>query len=96
MNYAKGIHKGFGFVEYEDADDAAEAIDNMDGSELMGKVLSVSVAQPNQLKDFHSKAVWSTDEWFQKQAGIDSDAKREEKLQMQQDQSQLSQQIKIK
>eukprot|EP00543_Licmophora_paradoxa_P013957 CAMPEP_0202479060 /NCGR_PEP_ID=MMETSP1360-20130828/94787_1 /ASSEMBLY_ACC=CAM_ASM_000848 /TAXON_ID=515479 /ORGANISM="Licmophora paradoxa, Strain CCMP2313" /LENGTH=140 /DNA_ID=CAMNT_0049106369 /DNA_START=32 /DNA_END=454 /DNA_ORIENTATION=+ len=96
MDYVKGVHKGFAFVEYEDADDAAEAIDNMDGAELMGKVLSVSVAQPNQLKDFHNKAVWSTDEWFQKQAGIQSEAQQKENERQEQDRSELSQQIQLK
>ena len=49
MDYAEGKHRGFGFVEYEDADDASEAIFNMDGADLMGKTLRVSMAQPNQL-----------------------------------------------
>ena len=31
-------HKGFGFVEYEDAVDARAALDNMDRAELFGKV----------------------------------------------------------
>jgi RNA recognition motif-containing protein len=49
MDYVKGKHRGFAFVEYVDADDADEAIFNMDGAELLGKALSVSVAQPNQV-----------------------------------------------
>ena len=69
MDYAKGQHKGFAFVEYEDAEDASECIDNMDGSELMGRVLMVNLAQPSQLlsQQGGDKAVWSTDEWFQQQ-----------------------------
>jgi peptidyl-prolyl isomerase E (cyclophilin E) len=61
MDYAKGIHKSFAFVEFEDPDDAEEAIYNMDGAELMGKTLSVSLAQANQMRQ-SNKAVWSSDE----------------------------------
>ncbi|KAL7624382.1 hypothetical protein AAE478_005946 [Parahypoxylon ruwenzoriense] len=39
-------HRGFAYVEYEDADDAKEAIDNMDQSEFFGRVLRVSAAKP--------------------------------------------------
>ena len=72
MDYTKGTHKGFAFVEYEDADDAAEAIYNMDGAELFGRVLNVNLAQQNQVNLGSNKAVWTTDEWFQGQnAGND-------------------------
>lgn len=70
MDYAKGTHKGFAFIEYQDAEDATECIDNMDGSELFGGVLVVTLAQQRQLlnsTDGNNKAVWSTDEWFQQQ-----------------------------
>lgn len=39
-------HRGFAYVEFEDADDAREAIDNMDQSEFFGRVLRVSAAKP--------------------------------------------------
>jgi RNA recognition motif-containing protein len=32
-----GKHRGFGFVEYEDREDAADAIDNMHNGELFGR-----------------------------------------------------------
>lgn len=80
MDYVKGRHRGFAFVEYEDADDADEAIFNMDGAELSGRTVSVSVAQPNQVNRLLSssssgnanhattaEAIWKSDEWFQKQ-----------------------------
>lgn len=38
-------HRGFAYVEYEDAADAKEAIDNMDQAELFGRVLKVSQAK---------------------------------------------------
>ncbi len=75
MDYAKGTHKGFAFIEYQDADDASEAIYNMDGAELFGKVLNVNLAQNNQINLGSNKAVWTTDEWFQSQnPGEEKDA----------------------
>lgn len=32
-----GKHRGFGFVEYDDREDAADAIDNMHNGELFGR-----------------------------------------------------------
>ncbi|KAK5944214.1 hypothetical protein PMZ80_003495 [Knufia obscura] len=39
------LHRGFGYVEFEDAGDAKEAINNMDQSELFGRVIKVSMAK---------------------------------------------------
>jgi peptidyl-prolyl isomerase E (cyclophilin E) len=79
MDYTKGVHRGFAFVEYDDADDAAEAIFNMDGSDLLQRTISVSLAQPNQVHKLTSgtsaaEAVWKSDEWFQKAVGQDSES----------------------
>ena len=41
-------HRGFGYVEFEDPSDAEAAIDNMDGAELYGRVLTVAVAKPQK------------------------------------------------
>lgn len=41
-------HRGFGYVEFELAEDAQEAIDNMDQSELFGRVLKVAPAKPQK------------------------------------------------
>lgn len=38
-------HRGFAYVEYEDPEDAKEAIDNMDQSELFGRIIKVSAAK---------------------------------------------------
>jgi RNA recognition motif-containing protein len=54
-------HRGFAYVEFEDADDVKEAIDNMDQSELFGRILRVSAAKPPKSADegLGSKtAVW--------------------------------------
>lgn len=54
-------HRGFAYVEYEDEQDAKEAIDNMDQSEFFGRVLKVSAAKAPKSADegLGSKtAVW--------------------------------------
>lgn len=95
MDYVKGIHRGFAFVEYESAEDADEAIFNMDGSELLGQTISVSVAQPNQIhrlttsssnpsgsgsSNHHHEAIWTSDEWFQQQISGGDTASKEDIL----------------
>ncbi|PNW82668.1 hypothetical protein CHLRE_06g288750v5 [Chlamydomonas reinhardtii] len=50
IDHATGTHRGFGFVEYEEKDDAAAAIDNMNNAELFGRVLKVNYAQPMKIK----------------------------------------------
>jgi RNA recognition motif-containing protein len=54
-------HRGFGYVEFEQAGDAKEAIDNMDQSELYGRVIKVAPAKPqkDQNEGLGSKtAIW--------------------------------------
>jgi RNA recognition motif-containing protein len=38
-------HRGFAYVEFEDPEDAREAVDNMDQAELFGRVIKVSAAK---------------------------------------------------
>jgi peptidyl-prolyl isomerase E (cyclophilin E) len=91
MDYAAGKHKGFAFVEYEDADDAVEAIFNMDGADIMGRTLRVGIAQMNQLNKLSSKeAIWSSDDWFQQNVSGNSKEEQEEKKDRQQDQQILT------
>ena len=92
MDYKTGVHKGFGFVEYEDADEANEAIFNMDGADLMGRTLRVSMAQMNQLNKLGTtqQAIWSSDEWFQQNVSGQTNPEEQEKRQAQaQDQRNL-------
>jgi len=99
MDYKSGTHRGFGFVEYEDADDANEAIFNMDGADLMGRTIRVSMAQMNQLNKLSTsststtntqQAIWSSDEWFQQHVTGQLNPEEREKLQNQvQDQQNL-------
>ncbi len=41
-------HRGFGYIEFEQQEDAREAIDNMDQSELFGRVIKVAAAKPQK------------------------------------------------
>jgi len=41
IDHATGKHRGFGFVEFEEKEDATAAIDNMHNAELFGRVLKV-------------------------------------------------------
>jgi len=45
------LHRGFGYVEFEEAVDAKEAINNMDQSELYGRVIKVAMAKPERKSD---------------------------------------------
>ena len=40
--------KGFGFVEYENDDDNQKAVDQLNGKELDGRTLNVSLARPRE------------------------------------------------
>ena len=85
-----------------DNKDAAEAMFNMDGAELCGKTLSVSLAQANQLRGNNNNsrhtAVWNSDEWFQQQqqqneSAIQSDAAKAQQESERRDVNQLQQVI---
>ncbi|EJK52035.1 hypothetical protein THAOC_28735 [Thalassiosira oceanica] len=69
MDYERGTHKGFAFIEFQDADDASEAIYNMDGAELFSKALTVNVAQASRMNLDGGKAIWSTDDYFDEKTG---------------------------
>lgn len=43
-----GRSKGFGFVEFEDEADNQKAVDQLDGKELDGRAIAVSVARPKE------------------------------------------------
>jgi peptidyl-prolyl isomerase E (cyclophilin E) len=84
-DYVKGKHRGFCFVEFEDPEDAEEAVFNMDGAEILGRFIKVSLAQPNQVNKLSSggggkeEAIWKSDEWFQQYSGGGVDEATREK-----------------
>ena len=57
--------RGFGFVDFDLEEDCADALENMEGAELYGKVLRCSIAKPSK-NLAPGKAVWSAEEWIQK------------------------------
>uniref|UniRef100_A0A1A9Z7P7 Peptidyl-prolyl cis-trans isomerase E n=1 Tax=Glossina pallidipes TaxID=7398 RepID=A0A1A9Z7P7_GLOPL len=69
VDYESQKHRGFAFIEYESAEDAASAIDNMNDSELCGRTIRVNLAKPVRVKEGSFKPVWADDEWLQKHAG---------------------------
>lgn len=59
-------HRGFGYVEFELPQDAKEAIDNMDQSELYGRIIKVAAAKPQKDSNegLGSKtAIWEQVSW---------------------------------
>ncbi|KAL9089110.1 MAG: hypothetical protein Q9165_005923 [Trypethelium subeluteriae] len=69
-------HRGFGYVEFQEAEDAREAIDNMDQSELYGRVIKVAQAKPQkeQNEGLGSKtAIWEQEGWLAKHAVSEED-----------------------
>lgn len=47
-----GKSKGFGFVEFENDDDANKAIEMFNGKEFEGRALVVNEARPQQPREF--------------------------------------------
>jgi len=69
IDFATQKHRGFAFIEFESAEDAGYAIDNMNDSEIFGKTIRVNIAKPIKLKEGSARPVWSDDEWLRKYAG---------------------------
>lgn len=69
LDYETQKHRGFAFIEFEFAEEAAAAIDNMNDSELFGRTIRVNLAKPMKIKEGSSRAVWSDDAWLKQHAG---------------------------
>ncbi|SJX63471.1 related to ribonucleoprotein [Sporisorium reilianum f. sp. reilianum] len=68
-------NKGFGFITFSTPDDALDALDNMNLNAINGRTLSVSLADPNKLKQQAGgaggrpgRAVWDDEEWLKEHA----------------------------
>lgn len=69
LDYETGKHRGFAFIEFELTEDAADAIDNMNDSELFGRTIRVNISRPQKGTQRSSRAVWADDAWLEKYAG---------------------------
>jgi peptidyl-prolyl isomerase E (cyclophilin E) len=72
LDHVTGKHRGFGFIQYESAEDAEAAVDNMNHAELFGRTLKVNYSHPNKIKGgdkgWASQAIWADiDEYQEKQ-----------------------------
>lgn len=70
VDFASQKHRGFAFVEFESAEDAADAIDNMNEAEIYGRTIRVNIAKPSKLKESSARAVWADDQWLKEHAGV--------------------------
>ncbi|ETN43196.1 uncharacterized protein HMPREF1541_02355 [Cyphellophora europaea CBS 101466] len=59
------VHRGFGYVEFEEATDAKAAVDNMDQSELFGRVIKVAMAKPDRRETNEPSLASTTAVWEQ-------------------------------
>ncbi|KAL8869800.1 MAG: hypothetical protein Q9174_003997 [Haloplaca sp. 1 TL-2023] len=69
-------HRGFGYVEYELAGDAKEAIENMNQSEFFGRVIKVAAAKPQKESNEglgSKRAIWETEGWIAKHTVSEED-----------------------
>lgn len=66
MKHSPGKHRGCGFVEFEEEQDANHAIDNMNEAELYGRILTVNLARtPARRPGEGYKAAWADDTFLQ-------------------------------
>ena len=71
------LHRGFGYIEFEDANDAKDAISNMDQSELFGRVIKVSMAKGERREEKagagSTVAVWEQEGYAERYGGAKED-----------------------
>lgn len=72
LDQATQKHRSFGFVTFLEREDASAAMDNMDGAELYGRVLTVNYALPERIKGgeqgWAAQPIWAdADTWFERQ-----------------------------
>merc|ERR1712150_268931 len=79
LDMKSGKHRGFGFVEFMEIDDATEAIDNMHDAELFGRTLKVNLARApsNKPSEASNRPIWADDFFYRKRLqdeGLEVDA----------------------
>ncbi|CAO3618612.1 unnamed protein product [Cunninghamella blakesleeana] len=88
---SRAQHKGFGFVQYEEVEDAMEAMDNMHLSEIMGRVIKVSTAKPSKMMAGSNKAIWDDDAYLQQHS--DPILKNEEEIEKEDDDNNIKKEV---
>lgn len=84
MNERGSSHRGFAFVEYETAEDAQAAMDNMNLSELLGKLIKVNLARQGKYNELQTQAgtpsnsVWDDIEFRAKIAKTETPALKDQ------------------
>jgi len=73
-------HKGFAFLQYDERSDAADAIDNMNGAELFGRILKVNIAKADAASRGSHRPIWETqaDKFFNETAAGDGNGEVEQ------------------
>ncbi|CAJ1361278.1 unnamed protein product, partial [Effrenium voratum] len=68
LDLKTGKHRGFGFVEFQDVEDAKAAIDNMHLSEIFGRVIKVNIARAptNKPTTESNRPIWADDFFYRK------------------------------
>lgn len=69
-------HKGYGFVEFEEAEDCHHAMDNMHEAELFGSVIKVQKAR--RATGPVNRAIWEDKEYQEKYCNIEVEEKDKE------------------
>ena len=76
LDVATGKPRGFGFVQFAEEGDTADALANMHGSEIAGRAVKVSFSKP-----LKTMSAWAdADEWLAKikAEGLDEEEEEEE------------------
>lgn len=57
---AEGGHRGFGFVEFENSNDAKSAIENMHMNKIFGQIIRCNMARPTRISTagVHTAPIW--------------------------------------
>lgn len=75
LDHNTEMHKGFGFIEYEEYEDCLHAIENMNDAELCGRVLRVNFARPQRFKEGYHRPIWMEEDFHKKHSKLEEPEK---------------------
>jgi len=64
LDHTTELHKGFGFIEFEEYEDCLHAIDNMNDAELCGRIIRVNFARPTRFKEGYHRPIWMEEDYY--------------------------------